>query len=656
LLSGVKEHAIRSRWDKMGIPVQSSPTTSSSITESQPELRWRSRDLLALLLLAIVFFILERSTFKDPYYWDSSYPADVTYRILQGHLNPVMKNYPDPGHPVLIEELYAAGWLVMGRTPLWWPHLVSFALSFLVLLYAYRIGVWLGGPLVGLVGSMLILLDPLFLAESGTIYPAVPSVGLAAATIYYLLTDQPRKFALAGSLTALTYIPTDIFLCCLLGVAVLLHLRRGPRAVFWYLVPGLTLAAWLLFHRLTYGYFISAPTFWRIGQRSASLSFDHLHTNVEEVFLRDWRLPFTIVTFAGGLVLVVLMLLSRRSAAGSMISRAYQRVGGKNAALLFLIFMVSTLVFLPIITATTGLILLGRYLLVLIIPLFLLAVRFLQASRKTWLWLLLCVAMGWNLRAHWYDPKEPWRVNLEETLLYRRLVRAEVQASNYLSLQFPSATVLAGLPHSAELADPWLDYVQRPLKVEQALTATPDTPVDLVYYSTVTSTDDKQRLFQVIDRQGARPIQNFARDNVRVVILKTGENLHTPENRYDGVFLDSPLQVSAGRPFEVTAAFQNIGRNPWIEGDPYTQKADINVGYHWERDGQVLAEGSDFRHAFRQDYFWGETAAVTVPVRAPQEPGHYTLILDLVGPGGTWFAKMGNVPLRADVEVSPPER
>jgi hypothetical protein len=633
-------------------PALNIPHTSTVPDASLP--RWRTRDVLSVLLLAIVFFILLRPTFHDPFYWDSSYAADTATRLLQGSLNPHMRGFADPGHPVLIPELYAVGWLVLRGTPVWWPHCVAFMLCFLTLLYSYRIGAWLGGPLLGLAGALLIMIDPLFLAQSGATYLAAPSVGLATATLYYLLTEQPGKFAIAGSLAALTYIPTDIFLGCLIAIAVLLHLRKGARAVIWYLVPGLTLAAWLLFHRFAYGYFLSDPNFWKFGQRSASLSIGHLRINLEDVFLRQWRLPFTILAFAGGLLLVLFMLMGRRSAKDSIARRVYERLGGRNAALLFLVLLVGTFFYLPIVTATTGVILLGRYFLVLIVPLFLLAVRMLQASRVTWLWILLCLALGWNLRAHWYDRKEPWRGNLEESLLYRRVIRAEVAAANYLSTQFPSASILAGFPHSAELTLPSLAYVQRALRVERAVTAGPATPVDLVYYSSVTPADDKQRLFQAIDRQGARPIQSFGQGDVKIVLLKTGENLDVPQNRYNAVLLSSPLQVPINHVFDVSAAFQNLGRNPWAAAAvPWDLHADIAVGYQWERDGAMLPGGDALRIPLQHDYLWGETAVVSLLVHAPSQPGRYVLILDLVGPGDAWFAQSGNAPIRVDMEVSP---
>src|SRR5580704_4757876 len=138
--------------------------------------RWTTRDLLLVLLLAVVFFILLRPTFKDPFYWDSSYAPDTATRLVHGWLNPHMEGFADPGHPILIPELYAVGWLIFPSDPVWWPHLVASLLCFLTLLYSYRIGAWLGGPLLGFAGALLIMLDPLFLAQSGATYIAAPSV------------------------------------------------------------------------------------------------------------------------------------------------------------------------------------------------------------------------------------------------------------------------------------------------------------------------------------------------------------------------------------------------------------------------------------------------------------------------------------------------
>ena len=624
--------------------------SSKGIYPASP--RWTARDVIILLLLGVVFFILERPTFHDPYYWDSTIPADMAHRMLDAHLSPILKNFPDPGHPPLIAEIYAVGWFVLGRTPVWWPHTAAFLLCFLIIAYSYRIGVWLGGTAVGLVAAALITMDPLLLAQSGVIYLTAPSVGFATAALYYLLTKQPRKFALAGSLAALAYIPTFIFICCLIGIACLREIRRGLRAILWYLVPGFVFTAWLIVHRIGYGYFLSDPSFWKIQQRSTSLDPVHLKINLLEVFCHTWRLPFTIVTICGGIALLVLWRMSRRSAPNPANARWYEQLGGDRALALLFVLIVGTIIYLPVITATSGLILLGRYLMVLMVPLFLLTVRFLRASRSTWLWLLICAGLGWMLHAHWYDPKDIWKRNLEETLLYRRLIRLDVRASNYVVNTFPSATVLAAFPLWAAVSNPVWEYVQHGVKVEKALESTPQFPVDIICYSSINSPEEQQQLFDAIEAQGARPIRTFEDGNLRDVVLKTGDNLNVPNDRYTGLLIQTPLVVQPGELFELHAAFQNLGRNVWAAPKiPWEITGDVNVGYRWEQNGQILPEAHNSRWGFPRDVFWGEGAVVKLLVVAPRQPGDYTLVLDLVGKAGNWYAADGNTPVRVQIQV-----
>ena len=120
--------------------------SSKGIYPASP--RWTARDVIILLLLGVVFFILERPTFHDPYYWDSwiFIPADMAHRMLDAHLSPILKNFPDPGHPPLIAEIYAGGVVRAG------PHAgygglttrgVPALLALIIAAYSYRIGVWL---------------------------------------------------------------------------------------------------------------------------------------------------------------------------------------------------------------------------------------------------------------------------------------------------------------------------------------------------------------------------------------------------------------------------------------------------------------------------------------------------------------------------------
>jgi hypothetical protein len=136
------------------------------------------------------------------------------------------------------------------------------------------------------------------------------------------------------------------------------------------------------------------------------------------------------------------------------------------------------------------------------------------------------------------------------------------------------------------------------------------------------------------------------------VVLKTGDNLNVPNDRYTGLLIQSPLAVKPGELFEVHAAFQNLGRNVWAAPKiPWEITGDVNVGYRWEQNGQILPEAHNSRWGFPRDVFWGEGAVVKLLVVAPRQPGDYTLVLDLVGKAGNWYAADGNTPVRVQIQV-----
>jgi len=196
------------------------------------------------------------------------------------------------------------------------------------------------------------------------------------------------------------------------------------------------------------------------------------------------------------------------------------------------------------------------------------------------------------------------------------------------------------------------EYVPHGVKIEKALDSTPQYPVDIIAYSSINSPEEQRLLFDAIEAQGARPIRTFEDGNLRDVILKTGDNLSVPNDRYTGLLIKSPLVVQPGELFEVHAAFQNLGRNVWSAPKvPWEITGGVNVGYRWEQNGRLLPETQNSRWGFPLDVFWGEGTVVKLLVVAPRQPGDYTLVLDLVGKDGNWFAPEGNTPVRVQIHV-----
>ena len=79
----------------------------------------------------------------------------------------------------------------------------------------------------------------------------------------------------------------------------------------------------------------------------------------------------------------------------------------------------------------------------------------------------------------------------------------------------------------------------------------------------------------------------------------------------------------------------------------------VNLGYHWlDRNGDAVSfEG--YRTALPKEVTPGTRAEVTMIVETPEQPGLYTLELDLVREKVAWFSRRGGKTRRLEIEVTP---
>lgn len=76
-----------------------------------------------------------------------------------------------------------------------------------------------------------------------------------------------------------------------------------------------------------------------------------------------------------------------------------------------------------------------------------------------------------------------------------------------------------------------------------------------------------------------------------------------------------------------------------------------DVSYHWYDSAGNLLVWDGARTQLAQDIAPGASTTVSLAVRTPAAPGQYTLVVDLVEEGVTWFADDGATPLRIPVSV-----
>jgi SAM-dependent methyltransferase len=111
---------------------------------------------------------------------------------------------------------------------------------------------------------------------------------------------------------------------------------------------------------------------------------------------------------------------------------------------------------------------------------------------------------------------------------------------------------------------------------------------------------------------------------------------------------EGPSEIPARALFPVSVTIRNASWRPWRSADT---AAPIFASYHWlDADGAMAIE--DGRRApLPRQLEPGESAPMTVMVEAPPNPGRYTLAIDLVEEGVSWFSRAGAPLLRRAVRV-----
>jgi hypothetical protein len=105
-----------------------------------------------------------------------------------------------------------------------------------------------------------------------------------------------------------------------------------------------------------------------------------------------------------------------------------------------------------------------------------------------------------------------------------------------------------------------------------------------------------------------------------------------------------PATLSRGTVTPVTVSFRNLSSCPW----PHA----VHLGYHWIAEDRRLPTVWDGGRALPERRIEpGETVTLPVQLRAPDVPGRYSLVYDLVFEGVSWFADRGGAPATLRVTV-----
>jgi hypothetical protein len=113
-----------------------------------------------------------------------------------------------------------------------------------------------------------------------------------------------------------------------------------------------------------------------------------------------------------------------------------------------------------------------------------------------------------------------------------------------------------------------------------------------------------------------------------------------------------PSTLRAGASATLSIRVRNDGESVWPARGDARGMFQVNAGDRWlDVTGARVVNDLDGRRALTEDLAPGASAQLQLDVTAPKEPGEYTLEVDMIHEGVTFFREKGSAPLRARVRV-----
>ena|GEM_PF-3110574 len=109
---------------------------------------------------------------------------------------------------------------------------------------------------------------------------------------------------------------------------------------------------------------------------------------------------------------------------------------------------------------------------------------------------------------------------------------------------------------------------------------------------------------------------------------------------------DTPKRMQAGSEDRIRIKIRNTSNRTW------EKEGSVKIGHYWTDSEGARLKGAEGRMLIRkEDIKPNEFIAARPKVSAPESPGEYILIWDMIEEGAGWFASKGAKPLRVPVTV-----
>lgn len=415
--------------------------------------------VVVFLFFATIVFLSHLPFASLPYFWDEAgqfIPAALD--IFHHGLWIPHSTVPNV-HPPAVMGYLAAAWRVAGFHPATTRFAMLLLASFAVLT-AFLLAIELSREVRGspaFLATGLLCASPLFFAQAMLAQLDAPAMLFTALALLLFLQD---------------HIPFSVIACIVLvaaketGVAVpltfacwLAYERRWREAAY-FLTPALLLLLWILALAGSTGHWAGNSEFVRYNL------LDQLHPlKLATTFLR--RLYYVFVANLHWVGTIAILYAWRRS-------RVYQSRSWRVAWLLIGVHLV-------MVTLLGGAVL-ERYLLPLMPVIYSAMAVGLSFYRKTPQVLCSLLLLAGLMGCNFLNP--PYPFPYEDNLAFTDFLKLQLEVADYLTNWHPNSRVHTIWPMTAELSQPELGFVSRPIKVLNVPDFAPET-LDSIDWSKV---------------------------------------------------------------------------------------------------------------------------------------------------------------------------
>jgi len=440
-----------------------------------PALNW------AVLFAGLV--VVHISLLRLPYFWDEAgyYVPAARDLLLTGSLIP--HSTPSNAHPPLVMAYLALCWKIAGYAPVV-TRVAMLAVAAFSLLGVFRLARRVANLEVAFAATLCTALYPVFFVQSSLAQVDLAAAGLTfwallayvegrrgATAIWFSLAVLAKETAILAPLALVLWESSPGILPAIRNATrpgrqeedADAEESRGKGATsaerflrsLVLLCPAVPLTLWYAYHRLRTGFVFGNLEFFRYNVQATM----HPLRIFLALLMRLWQVTGYMNLYPLTLAALFAMWLPPIYDQGAAKTEPRSRIAPHTQFAFAAVIAAYVLAM-----AAIGGAVLARYMLPVVPLVIIICASTVWRRVPMWPGMVSIAALAF-VAALFINP--PYGFSLEDNLAYRDYIELHQRAEKFLLARYPVAAVLTSWPASGELSQPWIGYVERPVRVVQ---------------------------------------------------------------------------------------------------------------------------------------------------------------------------------------------